>query len=50
MTAPKALWQPDVPYNQLPRLPPTQEVETKTVLRACIPPGRVSPAETVLPA
>ncbi len=25
-------WQPDRPYNDLPRLPPTTELETKAVL------------------
>ncbi|MEJ7139352.1 protein adenylyltransferase Fic [Amphibiibacter pelophylacis] len=29
-------WRADVAYNQLPLLPPVADVETKTVLRACI--------------
>lgn len=29
-------WQPDRPYNTMPLLPPAIEVETRTVLRACI--------------
>lgn len=29
-------WQPDRPYNDLPRLPPTSELETKVVLKQCI--------------
>ncbi|KEQ16808.1 protein adenylyltransferase Fic [Endozoicomonas numazuensis] len=29
-------WQPDQPYNQLPPLPPTQNLETVPVLKACI--------------
>lgn len=29
-------WQPDKPYNDLPMLPPQVELETKTVLKACI--------------
>jgi Fic family protein len=29
-------WQPDRPYNAMPLLPPAAEVETRTVLRACI--------------
>jgi Fic family protein len=29
-------WRPHRPYNQLPHLPPRQELETKAVLRACI--------------
>lgn len=36
MNAPEAVWRPEAPYNQLPPLPPLQEVETKAVLRACI--------------
>lgn len=31
-------WQPDKPYNRLPPLPPPVEaVETRTILKACIP-------------
>ena len=29
-------WRPDKPYNDLPSLPPTAEVETKAVLKQCI--------------
>ncbi len=29
-------FDPTKPYNDLPNLPPTQEVETKAVLKACI--------------
>lgn len=34
MTAPA--WQPDRPYNELPLLPPAQELETRAVLKQCI--------------
>lgn len=29
-------WNPERPYNQLPALPPAQELETRPVLKACI--------------
>lgn len=29
-------WHPEQPYNQLPALPPVQELETRPVLKACI--------------
>jgi Fic family protein len=29
-------WQPRRPYNDLPRLPPAAELETKTVLKQCV--------------
>ena len=29
-------WQPDVPYNDLPPLPPAQEIETRAVLKQCV--------------
>ena len=29
-------WQPDQPYNDLPRLPPPVELETKSVLKQCV--------------
>ncbi len=29
-------WQPNQPYNQMPLLPPLQELETAPVLKACI--------------
>jgi len=29
-------WQPAAPYNDLPKLPPRTEVETKSVLKAAI--------------
>ncbi len=30
-------WQPDQAYNHLPPLPPIAEIESKNVLKACIP-------------
>lgn len=30
-------WQPDKPHNELPHLPPRAEIETRAVLRQCIP-------------
>jgi Fic family protein len=30
------LWRPELPYNQLPTLPPGFGLETRTVLKACI--------------
>jgi Fic family protein len=30
-------FRPDVPFNSLPQLPPAAELETRTVLKACIP-------------
>ena len=30
-------WQPDQPFNDLPALPPAVELETRAVLKACIP-------------
>lgn len=32
-----SVWRPDEPYNALPLLPPAQELETKLVLKQCIP-------------
>ncbi|MEX1152661.1 protein adenylyltransferase Fic [Parvibaculum sp.] len=29
-------WHPDRPYNDLPRLPPKADVETRSVLKACV--------------
>ncbi len=29
-------WKPDQPFNQIPRLPPEQDLETKTVLKQCV--------------
>ncbi|KCV15542.1 Fic/DOC family N-terminal domain-containing protein, partial [Bordetella holmesii] len=29
-------WHPEQPHNQLPALPPAQELETRPVLKACI--------------
>lgn len=29
-------WRPDQPYAELPRLPPSVELETKTVLKQCV--------------
>lgn len=34
--APALLWRADVPYNDLPTLPPAQELETKAVLKQCV--------------
>lgn len=34
--APRAHWRPDRPWNDLPRLPPKVELETKDVLRQCV--------------
>ena len=34
MTSPG--WHPDHPYNALPLLPPSQEIETRAVLKRCI--------------
>ena len=31
-----AVWNPEVPYNDLPPLPPDAELETKEVLKRCI--------------
>ncbi len=31
------LWCPDQPYNDLPLLPPAQDIETRRILKACIP-------------
>jgi len=31
-----AQWQATEPYNNLPSLPPEQDVETKVVLKLCI--------------
>ena len=33
----KSKWKPDFPYNELPPLPPSVELETRSVLKACIP-------------
>jgi hypothetical protein len=30
-------WRPDAPYNALPDLPPAVDLETKLVLKNCIP-------------
>ncbi|OFZ89395.1 MAG: hypothetical protein A2V78_12670 [Betaproteobacteria bacterium RBG_16_64_18] len=35
-TGSAASWQPDQPYNDLPRLPPITELETKPVLKQCV--------------
>ena len=32
-----SVWRPDAPYNALPDLPPPGDIETKLVLKACIP-------------
>lgn len=36
MTSTQLPWQADRPYNQLPTLPPTVELETRAVLKRCI--------------
>lgn len=36
MTDSKPVWRADKPWNQLPLLPPTAELETKAVLKQCI--------------
>ena len=36
MTDSAIAWRADVPHNQLPLLPPAHDLESKTVLRACI--------------
>ncbi|MCY1521473.1 hypothetical protein D9M68_562860 [compost metagenome] len=36
MTAANLPWQADKPYNDLPPLPPTAELETRAVLKRCI--------------
>ena len=32
----KPSWRPDKPYNEIPRLPPKVDVETKEILKQCI--------------
>ncbi len=32
-----SVWRPEVPYNDLPILPPKADVETRAILKACIP-------------
>lgn len=32
-----AVWRPDIPYNQLPPLPPPADLETRAILKQCIP-------------
>ena len=36
MTATNLPWRADKPYNELPLLPPTAELETRAVLKRCI--------------
>lgn len=36
MSDPLSLWRAEAPYNQLPLLPPKQDLESKIVLKACI--------------
>lgn len=36
MSADRAKWQADRPYNDLPRLPPKIDVETRAILKQCI--------------
>ena len=35
MTSPFG-WRPNRPYNELPRLPPAVELETRPVLKQCV--------------
>lgn len=30
------MWSPDLPYNELPRLPPAAELESRAVLKQCV--------------
>lgn len=34
---PWSTWSPDSPYNDLPKLPPNAELDSKPILRRCIP-------------
>lgn len=47
------VWRPDQPYNELPKLPPTAELETRAILKACIPAraalGELKQAAELLP-
>jgi Fic family protein len=36
MNGPASCWRPELPYNQLPMLPPGFGLESRTVLKACI--------------
>jgi Fic family protein len=36
MTDAGSVWRPEQPYNDLPKLPPACELETRAVLKACI--------------
>jgi Fic family protein len=36
-TSRKTSWRPDAPYNDLPHLPPPVDLETKAILKQCIP-------------
>jgi Fic family protein len=36
-TKPQDKWRPDAPYNDLPLLPPGTDLETKAILKQCIP-------------
>lgn len=50
---PNAVWRPDQPYNGLPKLPPKAELETRAILKACIPAraalGELKQAAELLP-
>jgi Fic family protein len=35
-TTRKARWRPDRPWNDLPKLPPTVDVETRVILKQCV--------------
>jgi hypothetical protein len=36
ISADRAGWRPDVAYDELPTLPPTHDLETRRILKACI--------------
>lgn len=36
LTKPLNQWNPEAPYNELPLLPPTADLETKAILKQCI--------------
>lgn len=44
ISAARAGWRPDVAYDELPTLPPTHDLETRRILKACIE-ARVAVAE-----
>jgi hypothetical protein len=44
MTYRDSIWHPELPRDQLPALPPTRELESRVVLKACIEPVRRWPS------